>query len=75
MRLIWLTCYFRHKQMKDIFAKANVDVTKENRKEIDRIIHKIVGVEYKNCSATWNAVKEYVNEDEEAFIKNLKKFF
>jgi len=59
--------------MKNIFDKSGVEVTKENRKEIDRIIHSIVGVEYKNCSATWKAVKEKLDEDEDDFIENMKK--
>lgn len=66
-----MTCYFRH--MKDIFNKAGVEVTKENRKDIDRKIHSIVGVEYKNCSATWREVKKRIAEDEEAFITMLKE--
>jgi len=44
--------------MKEVFSKAGVEVTKENRKEIDRVIHGIVGVEYKSCPDTWRAVKE-----------------
>jgi molecular chaperone GrpE (heat shock protein) len=67
-----VTCYFRHNQMKEVFAKAGVEITKENRKEIDRIIHSIVGVEYKNCSATWKMVKERLSEDEHAFVAKLK---
>jgi len=67
-----VTCYFRHKQMKDVFEKAGIEVTKENRKEIDRVIHAIVGVEYKNCSSTWKAVKEHLAEDEDAFIERLR---
>lgn len=59
--------------MKDIFNKAGVEVTKENRKDIDRKIHSIVGVEYKNCSATWREVKKRIAEDEEAFITMLKE--
>jgi len=59
--------------MKDIFNKAGVEVTKENRKDIDRKIHTIVGVEYKNCSATWREVKKIIAEDEEAFIIMLKE--
>lgn len=59
--------------MKDIFNKAGVEVTKENRKDIDRKIHTIVGVEYKNCSATWREVKKKIAEDEEAFIIMLKE--
>jgi hypothetical protein len=67
-----VTCYFRHRQMKDVFARAGVEVTKENRKEIDRVVHSIVGVEYKNCSATWGAVKDYLREDEGTFIAKLR---
>jgi ATP-dependent Zn protease len=57
--------------MKEVFTKAGVEVTKENRKEIDRIIHSIVGVEYKNCSATWKMVKGRLSEDEDAFVAKL----
>jgi molecular chaperone GrpE (heat shock protein) len=70
-----VTCYFRHKQMKDVFSRAGIEITKENRKEVDRVIHSIVGVEYKNCSSTWKVVKERLGEDEEAFIEELKNAF
>jgi hypothetical protein len=66
-----MTCYFRH--MTDVFDKAGVTVTKENKKDIDRIIHSIVGVEYKNCPATWKEVKKRIAEDEESFVKTLKR--
>ncbi len=66
-----LTCYFRH--LRDFFDKAGIEVTDENKKQIDRIIHDIVGVEYKNCSATWKEVKRRIAEDEETFISQLKK--
>jgi molecular chaperone GrpE (heat shock protein) len=46
-----MTCYFRH--LSDVFEKAGVTVTKENKKDVDIVIHSIVGVEYKNCSATY----------------------
>jgi ATP-dependent Zn protease len=65
-----MTCYFRH--LNNVFDKAGVTVTKENRKDIDRVIHRIVGVEYKNCSATWKEVKKRIAEDEESFVNMLK---
>jgi hypothetical protein len=65
-----MTCYFRH--MNDVFDKAGVTVTKENKKDVDRAIHSIVGVEYKNCSATWKEVKKRIAEDEESFVNMLK---
>lgn len=65
-----MTCYFRH--LKDVFEKAGVTVTKENKKDIDKTIHRIVGVGYKNCSATWKEVKKRIAEDEQGFITTLK---
>jgi len=46
---------------------------RENRREIDRIIHSIVGVEYKSCPAAWREVKKRMAEDEEGFIVELKE--
>ena len=65
-----MTCYFRH--LNEIFEKAGVTITKENKQDIDRAIHSIVGVEYKNCSATWKEVKKRITEDEESFVNTLK---
>ena len=69
-----MSCYFRH--MKEIFEDIGVEITKENKKEIDRIIHRLVGIEYKNCSPTWKAVKEKIKVDDKArnkFVKRLKQ--
>jgi len=66
-----MTCYFRH--LRDVFAKAGVDVTSENKKEVDRAIHSIVGVEYKNCPAAWREVKKRIAEDEEGFVAELRE--
>ncbi|MCW8801974.1 MAG: hypothetical protein OQK81_01305 [Candidatus Bathyarchaeota archaeon] len=59
--------------MNVLFEKARITVTKENKKDIDRAIHSIVGVEYKNCSATWKEVKKEIAENEENFVKKLKR--
>jgi len=66
-----MTCYFRHLQ--EIFKKSGIEVTMENKREIDMAIHEIVGVEYKNCPATWREVKKRIAEDEDAFISKLKE--
>ena len=58
--------------MNDFFEKAGIAVTKENKKDVDKTIHKIVGVDYKNCSATWKEVKKRIAENEENFINTLK---
>jgi hypothetical protein len=65
-----MTCYFRH--LKPIFEKAGVIITKENKKDVDRAIHSIVGIEYKNCPATWKEVKKRIIEDEQSFVNAIK---
>jgi len=65
-----MTCYFRH--LKEVFQQANITVTPQNRKQIDKTIHGIVGVEYKNCPATWRQVKQRIAEDETGFVAMLK---
>ncbi len=69
-----MSCYFRH--MKDILEETGVEITPGNKKDVDRIIHGIMEVEYKNCPPTWKAIKERVMGDEKAkrqFIKKLKE--
>ena len=68
-----MSCYFRH--MKDVLEEAGVEVNQENKKEIDKVIHGLVEVEYKNCSPAWKAVKEKIKTDEKArkqFVKRLQ---
>jgi len=65
-----MTCYFRHLQ--PIFEKAGIKVTNENKKELDKIIHHLVKVEYKNCPATWKEVKKLIAENEDDFASRLK---
>jgi hypothetical protein len=66
-----VTCYFRH--IKQVFEKAGVEVNKDNRSEIDTIIHEIVGVQYKNCPAAWKEIKKRIAEDEENFVSTLRE--
>jgi hypothetical protein len=69
-----MSCYFRH--MKDIFAEVGLEVTTENKKEVDRLIHGLVEVIYKNCPPTWRAVKGKIIGNDKArgeFIKSLKE--
>ena len=58
--------------MSRIFEEIGIKVTKENKREIDRVIHDMVGVDYKNCSASWKEVKKRLAEDEEGFINALR---
>jgi hypothetical protein len=60
--------------MKDVFEEAGIEVGPDNKKGVDRRIHEIVGVTYKDCPAAWRAVKEEINDEasREAFVKRLK---
>jgi ATP-dependent Zn protease len=66
-----VTCYFRH--LKEVFAKAGIEVTNENKRDVDRVIHAIVGVAYKDCPGAWREVKKKMAEDEDAFVSELKE--
>jgi len=66
-----VTCYFRHLQ--HVFEKSGIEVTSENKREIDKLIHGIVDVNYKNCPAAWKEVKKKIAEDEEDFVSKLKE--
>ena len=65
-----MTCYFRH--LKQVFEKAEITVTSENRKELDKVIHDIVGVNYKSCPTASKQVKSLISEDEATFVSKLK---
>ncbi len=42
-------------------------------KELDRIIRRIVGTEYKHCPELWKTVKTRIAENQEGFIAELKR--
>ena len=68
-----MSCYLRH--IKGILEEAGIEVNPENRKQIDQAIHQAVGVDYKDCPATWKRLKQEVMTDEQKrqdFIKKLK---
>jgi hypothetical protein len=64
-----MTCYFRH--LKQIFAKADIEVTPQNKKQLDEIIHNLVKTTYKDCPTTWKEVKKRISENEDVFIQKL----
>lgn len=69
-----MSCYFRH--MKDILEEVNVGITPQNKKEIDEILHGVVGVDYKNCSPAWKKIKLMIKGDDasrDEFAANLKE--
>jgi hypothetical protein len=62
--------------MKDVLEEAGITVDKNNKQKVDRVIHEMVDVAYKNCSPTWKEVKERIKTDEAArsrFVAELKQ--
>lgn len=68
-----MSCYFRH--LREILSAAGIEVTTSNRKEIDRVLHQIVGIAYKDCPATWKQLKQDLNDAEkrQQLVRELKK--
>lgn len=69
-----MSCYMRH--MKDVLAEAGVEVTAENRKQIDRVFHELMGVPYKDCPTTWRKLKQELAGDaagRKRLVRRLKK--
>jgi hypothetical protein len=71
VKVTCLTCYFRG--MQQVFKKAGIEVTSSNKREIDKLIRGIVGVDYGNCPVVWKEVKKRIAENEEAFASALKE--
>jgi hypothetical protein len=59
--------------MKHLFEEIGIELTKENKRDIDRQIHEMLGVDYKDCPTAWKAVKQRIAEDEAGFVASLKK--
>lgn len=69
-----MSCYFRN--LKDVFAEAGIEVNAGNKKQLDRVIHQIAAVDYKDCPNTWRKVKQDIMSDpqkRQEFIDKLKK--
>ena len=68
-----MSCYFRH--LKDILNEAGIEATSSNKQQIDRAIHDIVKVTYKDCPVAWKKLKQEILADEhrrQDFVKKLR---
>ena len=67
-----MSCYTRH--LKDIIAEAGIELTSANRKRVDQAFHQIVGVEYKDCPATWKKLKHELADEQKRreLVQKLK---
>jgi len=66
-----MTCYFRN--LKEVFLKADIEVTSDNKREIDRVVHGLIGVEYKHCPDVWREIKTRLAQDEAGFVLALQQ--
>jgi len=58
-----MSCYMRH--LTGMLVEAGIEVTPQNRKQVDEAIHEAVGITYKDCPTTWRTLKENVLGDDE----------
>lgn len=68
-----MSCYLHN--MKDVLQEAQIEISGENKKQVDQAIHRLVGVDYKNCPSVWKKVKEQLAGDEQkrrTFIEHLQ---
>lgn len=67
-----MSCYLRH--MSGVLQEAGIKVTRENKKDIDKALHNLVNVEYKNCSPTWKEIKKLLQTEKgkKKIVKELK---
>ena len=68
-----MSCYFRH--IKDILADAGIEVTPQNKRQVDQAVHRVLGVAYEECPKTWKLLKQQIKGDEkrrQEFISRLK---
>jgi hypothetical protein len=71
-----MSCYFR--DLDEIFNSAGISVTPQNRKQLDETVHKLMGIHYKDCPATWREFKKQVLVDDKSrweFAQRLKESF
>lgn len=62
--------------MQEVLKEAGIEVTPENKRNVDMAVHEIVNVEYKNCPPTWKEVKNRTrgsDSDRKAFIRELRR--
>ena len=58
--------------MQDVFDDIGIEVTKENKKEVDQVIHQMLGIAHKDCPSAWRAIKARRAADENAFMLELR---
>ena len=68
-----MSCYFSY--LKDVFDEAGIEVTPANKRQVDQAIHRIMGIDYKECPATWQKFKSEVLSNQQKrrdFVQKLR---
>ncbi len=68
-----MNCYTRH--LKEVFDKAGIEFTKENKRQVDKHFKQWLGKT--NCSETWKELKTLLEDSakKEEVIRNLRAAF
>jgi len=66
-----MSCYLHN--LEALLKEAGIELTKENRKDVDKAVQRVVGVENKHCPEVWKAVKAELEKDRDGFVERLKK--
>jgi hypothetical protein len=63
------------KWFNSILKEAGIDVTEENRAQIDKVIHDFVGekTRYEHCSSDWSKMGKKIRADENEKKKLIAK--
>jgi hypothetical protein len=69
--IVPVSCYLRH--LDDVVTATGVKIGPDNRKEIDRTVKELLGLE--DCPDVWKEVKKRLAADEQGFINDLHDAF
>ena len=59
--------------MKNIFEEIGIEVSADNKRNMDKQIHTLLAIEYKDCSSTWKEIKKRLADDRPSFVSALEK--
>jgi hypothetical protein len=66
-----MSCYFKNSRAKELLRDIDVEPTKENIQQVDKILHELLSVDYPNCAATWKMLRKKLDYDAEGFKERL----
>jgi len=61
------------RHLREILEEPGIKITDAHKKEIDKAIHEIVSVKYKDCSNAWKIVKSRILDGTKSFVADLRQ--